>query len=396
MAFDDAELLTEQTARDPYPAFARMRAEDPVYWHAPTSTWYVTSYPLARALLTERTLSARPGDYLGVQHEADLPVVKRMEAFFNSWMLFSDPPHHTVLRQAAAADFTRRTSESWRAYVRQYAQQRLSRPDDVSDLMTDFAKPVAARLTCGVLGVPDGDEDMLQKWSVDLLGYLFTPTADAGRARAAAAAIDELERYLQEVVLPRLRADRGDGIQPMRGLLALPTDAALALFTQLLTGGIDPVASCLGTALRELLDPAASTLRAAVSKSGDVASVVEEALRYDAPFHFVPRSTTSDLRVGNHVLPAGQRVLLVIAMANRDPSVFPEPDAFRLRRDDAGHLSFGLGRHYCLGAMLSRVVVEESIRAVLEVVRASGDATLVAERAPTFGATTWQRLALQL
>nr|WP_246481424.1 cytochrome P450 [Amycolatopsis umgeniensis] len=219
------------------------------------------------------------------------------------------------------------------------------------------------------------------------MGYLSTPSADPEKAATAVRAVDDLRGYLADVVLPGL-GSREDGA--LTGLRSLDPDSATALFTQLLTGGIDPVASCLGTALTEVLG-AGERIRV---DRGTVGAVVEEALRYDAPFHFVPRVTTTELRAGERLLPAGARVVLVIAAANRDPAAHPDPDRFDPSRETGPHLSFGHGGHYCLGAALARVVVQEGLLAAVNWADTADPALLEAVRTPSFGTTAWRRIAV--
>ncbi|POX58195.1 hypothetical protein C3492_39105 [Streptomyces sp. Ru62] len=398
--FDPAVLLSPETAVDPYPAFARMRAAEPVHWNPPTNSWYVTTYDLVSRLLTEPALSAVPGDYTGRQDAADLAEVEQAVAFFNSWMVFSDPPHQTRLREVVAPAFPRRTAEAWAGLARGTAHELLGElgemPRGEVDLFDAFAAPLAARLTCAVLGVPAGDVDRVREWSARLMGFLSTPTADPARARVALAAIGELRGYLQDTVCPRLLTTGDDRLVPLRGLARLCPDEALALFSQLLTGGIDPVASALATAADALLcrDPRERAVAAASTTA--LEAVVEEALRYDAPFHFVPRTTTASLQIGGHRVPAGQRVVLVIASANRDEAVYDRPDTFDPGRTGPRHLAFGLGKHYCLGAVLSRVVLRESLGALLTWLGTTGPRAVRSVRSPAFGATTWQRVAISV
>ncbi|MFB7258188.1 cytochrome P450 [Streptomyces nojiriensis] len=393
MTFDSRLLLTEETARNPYPAFSLLRAEDPVYWHEETNSWYVTSYRLITELLRNASLSACPGDYVGEQRPEDLPVVKQAEAFFNSWMVFSDPPHQTLLRETVAPAFPRRTAEAWSHYARTLADDLLGRiGQGETDLHSDFSLPLATRLTCAILGVPAQDDTRVRQWSTDLISFLSTPIADPQRAAVAMRAVDELRSYFHSVVVPALRSGTDERLIALRGMAELEPSSALALFTQLLTGGVDPVASSLTTALEITAGWGPEQWKAMAVDPDAVEAVVEEALRFDAPFHFIPRTTTAPISIGTHALGAGERVVLVIAAANRDPEQFESPDDFLPGRQGPVHLSFGLGKHYCLGAMLARVILRESLQCAARWMLESGAGRPRGERLPAFGATTWSRM----
>ncbi|TDV48692.1 cytochrome P450 [Actinophytocola oryzae] len=381
-----ADSFADQAARDPHTVFARMRERDPIQWHAPTASWYVTSYALVTDLLRERTLSARLSGHAAARDVAASARLRRLVELFDSWMVFSDPPHQTRLRDAVADGFLPRAARAWAECARSVTEQALPTADGDVVEVDRVSTVIATRLTCAVLGVPVRDEHLVRGWSADLIGFLATPSAEPARTAVAAEAVEKLDEYWRTVVSPRLAED--DRLAPLRGMIGLDHHSALALFTQLLTGGIDPVASTLTTAMHLLLG--------SDTEHGDVDAIVEEALRFDAPFHFVPRTATAELRIGGHTVPEGARVVLVIAAANRDPAVYEDPDAFRPGRPGPPHLAFGLGGHYCLGASLARVLLRESIGAVLRWSAGRRPRVVEATRTPAFGATTWQRLAVWL
>ncbi|MEV7676225.1 cytochrome P450 [Streptomyces sp. NPDC088752] len=402
MVFDGAILMSRETALNPYPAFAAMRAAEPVHWNEPSNSWYVTPYRLVSELLREPSLSARPGDYTGQQRTEDMADVEEAVAFFNSWMLFSDPPRQTRLRDVVAPAFPRRKAEAWAQYARTAAREVLREAErdmvwtcrrrGEIDLFGDFAAPLATRLTCAVLGVPAQDTELVQGWASQLMDFLKTPTAEAHRARAALDAVGELRSYLARTVVPRLSSTQDDRLVALRGISRLDPHEALALFSQLLTGGVDPVASALATTAHIVMTWEHDRLAATLAESGRLEEVVEEALRYDAPFHLVPRTTTTDLNIADRLVPAGERLVLVVAAANRDETVYQDPELFLPGRPGPPHLSFGLGKHYCLAAALARVVLREGLRELIRWLVHARPQTLESARAPSFGATTWERI----
>ncbi|MFE7622463.1 cytochrome P450 [Streptomyces sp. NPDC057509] len=388
MSFAPAELLSDSFATDPHPVYHRMRGAAPVLWHEPTAGWYVTGHREVGALLREPTLSARPGDgFTDRLTGGDRAAGDRVEDFFDRWMVFSDAPAHTRLRTAASAMCAPRAAEAWRDAASRDANTLLADLDlNTADFAHDFALPLATAVTCDFLGVPADDREQLGVWSDALMAYLAAQWAEPATTRQADRALAELRAYLTARTAARPR----DAPSPCLDMLAaVGPDNAPALFAQLLTGGIEPVAACLATAIAETAAGPGPVLEA------DTADLVEEALRFDAPFHIVPRIATAELVVAGSRLRPGDRVVLVIAAANRDPLVHRDPDRFTPGRPAAGrHLAFGAGQHYCLGAPLARTVLTAGLEAVRQRLRSAAVRGVTAEREPRVGATVWRRVAL--
>jgi cytochrome P450 len=395
------ETLPPSACESPAAFYEQLRAAGPLVWNEPTQTWYATRYETVAGLLRDPTLSARPGpEFAAHVGGPDRVAVDAMEAFFDGWMVFSDPPRQTVLRAAAARGYTPRAVQRWRDQIRALADgclERLSavtaggRSASAADLLDGFANPFSVDAISVVLGIPPTDRAQVTRWSRDLMRYLGTELADPEVARESLAAAEALDAYVREQVVPRAR--RAD--DPSEAVFAdLRHDEAVALFAQLLTGGIEPVAACLASALSALLGDDQGLLDAVADDELPVKALVEEALRFDAPFHLVPRTATAELTLHGRTVGRGRRLVMVIAAANRDPSVFADPAGFRLpERQEPAHLAFGAGAHYCLGAALARLTIGEALEAVARWPgRRRGE--LVAERADVFGISAWRRVLL--
>lgn len=362
-----------------------MRAVSPVCWHEATRTWYVTSYELVRDLLTSPSLSARPAAFSDAELAAMSGDARKVEELLDAWPLFTDPPQQTVMRDAVTPAFSRRLAQEWRDEVRSACRDLLAglEPGEV-DLLHGFAEPLATRVTCRLLGLSAELEATARLWSDAVLGYLGAG-ADPVRGRAAAAAVDEIAAHCAEVFVPGVGESRSGALVHLRGLLGLTPLQVQAVFTQLLTGGIDPVVSALATVTAELV-------RAPAGSAG-VADLAEEGLRLGTPFHFVTRRAAAPVAVGAQTIGAGDRVALVIAAANRDPAVFPRPDEFLPGRGTR-HLAFGLGGHFCLGAAMARVVLSEAVGELARWLRDKEPVLLKAETRARFGATAWETLVI--
>jgi len=311
-----------------------------------------------------------------------------------SWLIFTDPPRHKEMRSVAARSYTPQVAARWAEAILARARRRLDAIGDGEvDMLAGYAEPIAADAVCLVLGAEEGEQAMLLGWSDAIMRYMGTATATSEGARSAFEAVEALRGYVSEVLVAR--GQREDASPELRLFAKYAPDDAVALFGQVLTGGIFPVAACLGSTMNELFGRQPEILDGIENGAIDPACVVEEALRFDPPFHFVPRITKEAIDVDGQEIPANARVMLVIASANRDPTVYARPDVFEVGRKGS-HLAFGEGRHYCLGAALARIILREAIRALATWPRRKKFRYGGSERGESFGMTLWRRIGITL
>ncbi|GGU86088.1 cytochrome P450 [Streptomyces filipinensis] len=348
------EILDAAFLTDPYPFFAALRRHDPVHWNAPTGAWYVTRYADVFDLLVDPRLSASAEGETLTRTPAERDIAARVHDFFGRWMVFSDPPHQTRVRETLRHVFTPSSVASFQSEVDRISTDTVTAFRAAGrDLMTDLTIPFARATVSVLLGVEPEEFAEVARWSEELMAFLNRSAHEPHDVRSTLRAVQDLTDYVCTTVLPRghglaapaLRSAVRDG-----GWDPVTTSAT---FAQLLTGALEPVSNGLGvtvTALQRHPDQ-----RRAVSE-GQVsyADAVEEALRFDAPFHLAARRALADITVGGVTIHRGDRVMLVLASANRDEDRFAAPDRFDVRRGPARHLSFGRGGHYCLGSFLAR------------------------------------------
>lgn len=386
---DAADLLDSNLWRDPYPFFARLRRDDPVHWNALTRAWYATRYRDVFGLLMDARLAAPSHEgELARLTGSDRQVVATVREFLARWMLLSDPPYQARVRDLVHRAFTPATVSSLDVAIDRWTAEAVTRfAAGGADLMADLTQPLALTVIAELLGIAEPERDQVLAWSNTLMSFLNQANVDGGQARSALAAIDQLSGYVLGTVLPR-----DDGIVPRllrTGLdeARLAPIEAVATFTQLLTGGLEPTANASGSAVlalhtypkqHELLKTQKVSYRDAL----------EEVLRYDPPFHYsMSRRATADLTVGEVTIPRGDRVVLVLASANRDEDQFANADLFDVRRRPNRHLAFGRGGHYCLGAFLARKEMESLLRTLDERLPRLRVDLQRAQRNPVFGAT---------
>ena len=273
----------------------------------------------------------------------------------------TDPPEHTRLRKLVASAFTARRAEALRprvaGIVNELIDAMAGRPQP-ADLVAGFSLPLPAQVICDMLGVPAADLEQFHAWSDTIIGDW---QRDAGEIMTAVA---ELYGYFGTLIGIK-RARPADDL--ISALIAARDDAdrlseheLTVMCCALLIAGHETTANHINLSLLLLLDhpDQVATLRADPEL---IPGAVEELLRCTRLGGLPPsRVTTQDVRLGGVTIPAGEQVIPLYSTANRDRSVFIDPDRFDVTRDAASHLAFGAGVHHCLGAQLARVELQEA------------------------------------
>ncbi len=348
---------------DPYSFYAALRAAGPVHRvdvadDAYEPTWIVVGHEEARQALNHPDLSK--------DWRAGMPGIAHTAA--NSNMLESDPPHHTRLRRLVAREFTARRVEALRPRVQQIADELLdamaARPQRTADLVQAVAFPLPMTVICELLGVPDLDRERFSHWSKEVV----SPTPGA----PPTAAHQQLSLYLADLV----RAKAKEGADDLLGALirtrdedgdSLSPDELIGMAFLLLVAGHETTVNLISNGIRALLAHPAQLADLRADYDGLLDRAVEEMLRYEGPVQNATyRRALRDVQLGAGTIPAGATVVVSLAAADRDPGRYRDPDTFDIRRAPQGHLAFGHGLHFCLGAPLARVEGRIAIRGLLE------------------------------
>ncbi|NMO36479.1 cytochrome P450 [Streptomyces sp. GMY01] len=360
----DLAALGESFTRDPYPVYARLRAEGPVHRirmpEGGAEAWLVVGYEAGRAALADPRLTK---DWSKASPALPLGSVSS-----GPHMLRADPPDHTRLRRLVSREFTPRRVEELAPRVQKTTDAlldaMLTAPDGRADLVEALSFPLPISVICELLGVPDLDRDSFRTWSNDATGA----TDPEQRSGAAAA----MARYIEDLVAAK-RDDPGDDL--LSGLIhgtdengdGLAHDELVGMAWLLLVAGHETTVNLVSNGVLALLTHPGqlAALRADLSL---LDGAVEEMLRYDGPVETPTyRFTTEPVTLAGTPVPGGgELVLVALADADRDPARFPDPDRFDIRRDARGHVAFGHGIHYCLGAPLARLEARIAVRTLLE------------------------------
>jgi cytochrome P450 len=318
--------------------------------------WLVSGYENVRQMIIDqrfsRALAVAPGQ-----------AQQGFEMFAGGSINGMDPPEHTRLRKLVASAFTSRRIEALRprvaGIVNELIDAMLERPQP-ADLVAGFSLPLPARVICEMLGVPAEDTGQFHAWSDTIVGDW---QRDCDEIMTALA---ELYGYFGRLIEIK-RARPADDL--MSALIAARDDAdrlseeeLTVMCCTVLIGGHETTANEISLSLLLLFDHLAEMAKLRADP-GLIPGAIEELLRYTRLGNLVPaRVTREDVQIGGVTIPAGEQVIPLFVTANRDPSVFSDPDRFDVTRDAANHLSFGAGVHHCLGAQLARVELQEAFR----------------------------------
>jgi cytochrome P450 len=268
-----------------------------------------------------------------------------------------DPPRHDVVRRVIAPRLQRARARELEALVRALAERLVAafEPDSPIDLIREFARRLPALTICRLLGVRAADSPVAAELAIQLVAR---GSEASGREGALVAREGLVNVFLASVEERR----RGVGTDDLIGDLARAVDAGSisaadvpGLCLMIVVAALEPTGSLLGTILHAIATRRAHVADVLAPDGRVAVESVGEFLRYESPVQWLSRVTTRPVRLHARLIPRGQRVLLLVASANRDPRRFRRPDVLDLRRRHIGDVAFGAGIHACLGAGLARL-----------------------------------------
>ncbi len=341
---------------DPYPVYARLRDEAPLYRNEEQDFWALSRHADVTAAFREPTrFSSANG--VSLDPSAWGPYAHKTMSF-----LALDPPRHTRMRALVSRGFTPRRVGELEQRIRELSRKYLlsALEEDSFDFVAGFAGMLPMDVISEMIGVPAADRAEVRRLADTVVhredGLLDVPHAGMEAALTLAGYYGDL------IADKRARAASSTSPEDLTAALLtaeidgdrLTDDEVIGFLFLMVVAGNETTTKLLANAAywgwrnpAELAKPLANP-----SRIGDW---ISETLRYDASSQFLARTVAEGFTAHGQTVPAGHRLLLLIGSANRDPATFPRPDAFDLDRDTSALISFGAGRHYCLGANLARL-----------------------------------------
>ena len=380
--------------RDPYPVYARLRDEAPVYYNDRYDFWAISRHAdVERALADWQTFSNDRSDILElIKSDFEMP---------EGVMMFEDPPTHTMLRGLMSRVFTPRRMAALEDQIRAYCVDCLDPHvgSDGFDVIAELASMMPMRVIGMLLGIPESEQTAVRDANDANLRTrpgapmkVTNPDAIADGRMFADYVQWRFENPSDDLMTSLLNVEFVDDTGVTRKL----TRQEVLHYTQVVAGAGNETTGRLIGWLAKVLADHPDQRRMVHDDRTLLNRTIDETLRYEPTGPHVGRWVAQDTELHGHAIPAGSAVLLLLGAANRDERRYAEPDAFDVHRENIAHLTFGKGVHYCLGANLARL---EGRVALDEMLNRWPEWEIdydTAELAPTSTVRGWERLRVLL
>jgi unspecific monooxygenase len=338
--------------QNPYPAYDRMREEGPLFYWKDYGFLCSARHETVNAILRDRRFSSELPEDLAPETP---PHLQAFYAFERRSILAIEPPSHTRIRSLLTKAFTPRRIAEMAPQVQALSRDLMADfPAGAFDLLPAFAEVIPVTVICRLLGVPEDMAPQLLAWSHDMVAIYQARRDRALEERTEAATVAFMD-YIRRFVAKRRKAPKEDLISELIAARdegeKLTEDELITTCILLLNAGHEATVHGIANGIKTLLE---TGVRFGADARENLA-IIEETIRFDPPLHMFTRYAQAPLTVAGHSFKRGEQVGLLLAAANRDPSVFDEPSAFHPVRNNARQLAFGAGLHFCIGAPLARM-----------------------------------------
>ena len=366
-------FLTQEYFNNPYPTYKKFLNESPIFWSEELSAWIISPYELVEAGLHSSTLNAGERMSAASSHFSD-EERKQYSAILhnlNNWIVFQDPPSHTRLRRLISKSFTPRSITAFEPKIEKIVNDLLDEIGDKEkfDLVAEFSFRLPAAVMCDLLGIPLDRQWDLKRWADGIAGFSAAARVTSEKAKFANEMALESRKYLI-TLFEQLRKEPGDNL--LSRLVdqsdepnPLSDDELVALVVQLFFAGFETTEGLIGNMMIALANHPDELAKLRANPEL-ITNAVEETLRFDSSILKQSRVASEDQDFGGQKIKKGDYMHFMIGAANYDPARFSNAHIFDVERDDVGHVSFGHGIHFCIGAPLARLEARIALRALLE------------------------------
>ena len=342
--------------QNPYPFYARCRAEGPLVFWQDYEMPATFSHTLIQMGLKDRRFGRE------IPPELVQPVPSHVQAFYDieaHSMLELEPPRHTRLRRLVLQAFTSRRIASLAPEIEVLCNELVDRfSGEPFDLLDSFAKPLPVIVICRLLGVPEEMGPKLLDWSNDMVA-MYQARRTRAIEDAAAKASEEFSAFMRDYIDERRTTPKDDLITQLIAAeedgAKLSTDELITTCILLLNAGHEATVHTLGNGVKTLLEHG---VQPEWLTPDNIEATVEEIMRFDPPLHMFTRWAYEDIELGGHTFKRGDQIALMLGAAGRDPAVWDNPDTFDPTRPIKPHSAFGAGLHFCVGAPLARLELQ--------------------------------------
>ncbi len=340
--------------QDPHPAFKWLREADPVHRHADPEFYAIMRYADVLAVLRDHSAYSSAGG---------TDLVDMPDNFVRS-ILNMDPPRHTMLRQVLNREFSSDRLRSIEPVVRSVTNDVLDSLDDgeVLDFASRVADAIPMRVLGQLIGIPPADDQQFKAWNLAMIN------APEPFGHEVTAITEEMVKYFRVLRARRLQEPADDIVTRLAHAeidgVQLTDLEYFGNLRTLMTGGQDTTSNLISAGVLEFHRHPEAWYSFRES-CAPIDTTVDEVARYTLGVTHLVRRSTRNTVLGDTPIPAGSKVALFFISANRDETVFDQPDRFDILRDPNPHLTFGFGRHHCIGrglALLEAKVAFEAMR----------------------------------
>ncbi len=356
---------------NPYPIYHHLRSVEPIH-QSFKGMWVLTRYADAKAVLRDPRfcVDKMPNNVKHKGHDLNQKDFNTLAQAIDKWLIFLDPPEHTRLRGLISKAFSSTSVKFLRPQIQQITDELISkvRHRGSMDIISDFACPLPCNVIAAILGIPVEDWFKLYHWS-DELSNILDPLRSLEDYEQMNKVALEFTDYFKSLIAQRQKSPQQDLLSALIAVKEqnnkLSEEEIISVCMLLFFAGEETTVNLIGNGMLALLRHPIQ-MQQIKTQPMLIQSAVEEILRYDSPIQITTRVATEDVDLDGVTIRVGEKALLCLGAANRDPAQFPDPDSFDIRRANNSHLAFADGIHYCLGVALARIEAEIAINTLVQ------------------------------